>query len=305
MPVPSAVGTRPRRPPPPERRAGSSNTAFIASQVVRSRIEIATQQRLLDVVNSTVTNWQDYLEIVERRYEQGLVGPLDVHLARENLASALSQKPAIESALKIAEHSLDVLIGTGPGTGERLAQTLSELPPFEPVPVGIPASLLDRRPDVRAAELQLAAATERIGVSIASMYPDLTLTAAGGYRSQHFRMVTATENEVYSTVVGLAMPIFQGGSLKAQVRAAKARTERAAANYAQVVLTALREVEDALVREQTLRESIKLLENRFESAYMAEKLARDRYVQGLEKVLTVLETERRRAKNKSTKQTEW
>jgi outer membrane protein TolC len=142
--------------------------------------------------------------------------------------------------------------------------------------------------------MQLAAATERVGVSVAAMFPDLTFTGTGGYVSDNFRMLSATENEIYSAVIGLAAPVFKGGSLKAQVDAAEARTEKAAANYAGVVLTSLREVEDSLVKQQMLTERIEQLHKRLGEAEQAEKLASDRYFQGVGRVLTVLETQRRR-----------
>jgi len=217
-----------------------------------------------------------------------------MHIAKENLAAAKAIEPQIEQSVILARHSLDVLIGQRPATTAALPETLSDLPELVPVPIGVPASLLDRRPDVRQAELAVAAASERIGVSIAEMYPDLTLTAGGGFRSDTFSKISAHEGEVYSTIISLAMPIFTGGRLKAGVLAARARTEQAAANYAGTILVALREVEDALVAERMLSRRLVQLEKRLSEALLAEKLARQRYLQGVEQILIVLETERRR-----------
>ena len=266
----------------------------IVSQVVRTRIQIGTQQRLLDVARADIKSRAETLRIVERRYNSGLVGPLDVYLARENLAAARSLEPAIVESIKLARHSLDVLIGQRPGSLAQLPDRLGALGEPKPIPVGVPAALLDRRPDVQAAELRLRAATERVGVSVAALFPDLTLTGSWGYQSNRFSMLTNPENEVYSAIIGLAAPIFKGGQLKAQVDAAKARATQAAENYAGVVLVALREAEDALVRQQTLKARIDHLRERLKEGLRAESLARQRYLRGVEKILIVLETERRR-----------
>ncbi|NLH17974.1 MAG: efflux transporter outer membrane subunit [Phycisphaerae bacterium] len=265
----------------------------IIATVVRTRVSIATQQRLLEVARRNVDSRKNTLSVVERRYRQGLLSPVDIYLARENIASVQSQVPQLEQGILLASNGLDVLTGRRPGTHQELPATLAEMPELSPIPVGLPAALLDRRPDVRVAERRLAAATERVGVNIAAMYPDLSLTAAGGYQSDSFRMLTASENQVYAAVMGLTAPIFRGGQLKAQVDAAEARVKRLAAEYAKTVLTAMREVEDALVRCEKLSDRLVSLQIRLAEASRARQLALDRYSQGVDSILTVLETERR------------
>jgi len=266
----------------------------VVSQVVQTRIQAATQQRLLEINEQTIANWGEALEIIEQRYRQGLSPAVDVYIAKENLANAKAQKALVEQSLITTLHNLDVLCGRAPETTQELAKTLPPLPDLSPVPAGIPAGLLDRRPDVRAVEMQLAAATERVGVSIAQMYPDLTLTASGGYAADHFRDLLRSETEVYSFVLNAFAPVFQGGRLKAGVEAAEASAKEAAAKYSGVVLNAMREVEDALVRQQKLSERIEHLTERVTQAQEAERLANQRYLEGIDKFLLVLETERRR-----------
>jgi len=266
----------------------------LIAQVVRTRTRIATQQRLLNIAHENIRSRKETLEIVQRRYHQGLVPPLDVHLAKENLADVMSLEPRIRQALMLAQHSLDVLVARAPASSEVLAGALPDITETSPIPVAVPAALLDRRPDVRAAEMQLSAATERVGVNIAAMFPDLTFSGAWGTRADSFRGLGFMDTDVYSAVLSLAAPVFQGGSLKAGVDAAKARTEQSAANYAQVVLVAMREVEDALVEIRLLTERFEQLKIRLVSADRAEKLARQRYQRGLEKILIVIDTEQRR-----------
>ncbi|UCC22216.1 MAG: efflux transporter outer membrane subunit [Planctomycetota bacterium] len=266
----------------------------VISSVVKARADIATIQRSLAIARADTANWQRNLEIIERRYSRGLVGPLDVRMARENLEASKAAEILVELALIKARNALDVLLGRQPGSSEELPQTLAELPDLTPVPVGVPALLLDRRPDVRAAELALESSSEQIGISIAQLYPDLTLTGTYGRSADTFEDLFIDDTEIYGAIFRLAQPIFRGGQLRARVDAAKAKYEELASNYAQTVLTALREVEDALVREQLLQRRLNAVQLRFNEATAAEKLAGQRYLRGVERLITVLETERRR-----------
>jgi len=276
------------------RANGQSLVNAVISSVVKTRADIATIQRQLTIARANTENRQRNLEIIERRYEWGLVGPLDIRLVRENLAASKAAEMEIELSLVKTQNALDVILGRRPGVGQELPQTLPELPALGPVPVGLPASLLDRRPDVRAAEMALKSANEKIGVSIAQLYPDLTLTGTLGRNADRWRDIWKDETEIYSAVMRLAQPIFKGGQLRAQASYAKARYAELAANYAKAVLTALREVEDALIAEQILQRRLEALKLRFDEAIAAEQLAEQRYLQGVEPLITVLETERRR-----------
>ncbi len=219
---------------------------------------------------------------------------MDIRLARENLAASKALEPAIELSLITARHALDVLLAHRPGSSDELPQTLEDLPDLGPVPVGLPAFLLDRRPDVRAAEFSLRAANERIGVSIARLYPDLTLTGNYGFSADTVEDIFKYDTtEMYAAIFRLAQPIFKGGQLRAQVDAAEARYAELAANYAGTVLTAMREVEDAMVTEQMLQTQLKHARVRFREAGAAESLSRQRYQRGVEGILAVLESERR------------
>jgi len=262
--------------------------------VIQARTDIATLQKRLAIARANTKSRQETLQIVERRYDEGLVGPVDVRLARENLEAAKALEPSVELSLIKAQHALDVILGSRPGSSERLPQMTSDLPDLGPVPIGLPASLLDRRPDVIAAELNLQAANEQIGVSIAQLYPDLTLTAAYGASADRWRDIWEHFSETYSGAFGLSQPIFQGGRLRAQVDAAKARYQELAANYAGTVLTAMREVEDALVTEDMLQAQIKHTELRLREAQAAENLSQERYKRGVESILTVLSSEQQR-----------
>jgi NodT family efflux transporter outer membrane factor (OMF) lipoprotein len=262
--------------------------------VVQARVNIATLQKRLDIARANTKSREETVKIVERRYNEGLVGPVDVRLARENLEAARALEPSIELSLIKAQHALDVILGSRPGSSERLPRMPSDLPDLHPVPIGLPASLLDRRPDVIAAEFNLRAANEQIGVSIAQLYPDLVLTATYGASADRWRDIWEHFSETYSAMFGLSQPIFQGGRLRAQVDAAKARYEELAANYSSTVLTAMREVEDALVTEKMLLEELEYTGLRFQEAQAAENLSKERYKRGVEGILSVLASEQQR-----------
>lgn len=278
--------------------AGATEQALtnsLIAGVVGARINIATIQRQLAIAKANAENQRMTLEIVERRYQQGLVGPVDIRLARENLAASQAVEPVIELSLIKTRHAMDVLLARPPGSGEDLPETLDELPDLGPLPISVPASLLDRRPDVTAAELALRSANEMVGVSIAQMYPDLTLSASYGASADTWEDIWKRYSETYSLVTGLTQPIFRGGQIRAQIDAAKARYEELAADYAGTVLTAMREVEDALAGEQMLQRQLEHAERRLGEAKAAEELSRQRYQQGIDGILTVLESERRRS----------
>jgi NodT family efflux transporter outer membrane factor (OMF) lipoprotein len=279
--------------------AGASEqvlTNAMIANVILARTNIATIQHQLSIAKANTESLQKTLEIVERRYELGLVGPVDTRLAREQLAASKAGEPAIELALIQARHMLDVLLARPPGSSDDLPETLDELPNLEPVPIGVPALLLDRRPDVKAAELALRSANEMIGVSIAQLYPDLTLSGRYGSTASQWHDMWKNFDavETYSLTTALAQPVFKGGQIRAQIKGAKARYAELAANYNSTVLNAMKEVEDALASEHSLQIQLEHVQQRLTEAEAAEELSRQRYQQGIEGILTVLQSERSR-----------
>ncbi len=267
--------------------------SLIAS-VVNSRVNIATLQNRLAIAKANTQSLAKTLNIVEERYRLGLVGPVDVRLARENLAAAQTSVPEMELLLKLAENALGVLLAAQPGKSESLTAIISDLPLPQTVPVGLPATLLQRRPDILEAELKLKAQNERIGESTAKLYPDLTFTGAMGWKSNTSDSLFVDEAWIYSTLLSISQPIFKGGQLKAQVDWDEARFAELAAQYSKTVITAMREVQDQAATENLLRQKLQFAQIRLEEAKAAEELARERYKRGVESILTVLESERRR-----------
>jgi multidrug efflux system outer membrane protein len=265
----------------------------VVAAVVRARVSVAAAAYALEINQQITSSWESTLRTVERRYRAGLADAVELYLARENYSSARASEAVIEGALEQSRLALDVLVGRRPGSAEPLPDTMPELPSLEPVPLGLPAELLDRRPDLRQAEMQLAAATYGVGAAIANLYPDLTLTASVGSTADTINDLNLDDGLVYNAVLGLVGPLFTGGQRKADVQAARARTEQAAALYAGAVLNALREVEEALVLGEASRENFQFSDLRVQEARAADRLAKERYQRGVGSLLTVLETERR------------
>jgi outer membrane protein, multidrug efflux system len=267
----------------------------LIATVVSARINIAVLQHQLAILKQNIESQQRTLDIVQQRYNIGLIGPVDVSMAKESLAALKSNEPALEMALSTSRNALDVLFSNRPGKTKELSMSLNDLPDLPALPIGVPAGLIDRRPDIIAAEFSLRAANEQVGVSVAQLLPDLTLTGTYGFTSSNMEDIfQRRDTEIYAAITNLTQPIFDAGRLKAQVKAAKARYQELTAVYASAVLNAIREVEDALITERLLQEQLKQLQIRLNEARNSEQLSQQRYQSGIESILSVLESQRMR-----------
>ncbi len=249
---------------------------------------LAVEQRSqLVLVDGTIASFADTLQRVENRYREGLVPALDVYQSRQNLAAAKAGRPAFEAGLASAEHALAVLLGRFP---ERLAAgSLAELPALEGAfPVGLPATLLQRRPDIAGALSRLQATDSRVAAAIAERFPAFNLLADYGGAGSELGSLLDSPNIFWNLLVNLAQPIMDGGRRKAEVDRTRALFRENLGFYQQKVLQAFQEVEDALVQERTGSRRIELLEERVIATGGALRLSTDRYLQGLSEYLPVL-----------------
>ena len=249
---------------------------------------LAVEQRSqLALVDSTIASFADTLQRVEDRYREGLVPALDVYQSRQNLAAAKATRPAFESNLASAEHALAVLLGRYPDRSA--AGSLAELPALEGAfPVGLPATLLQRRPDIVAALSRLQATDARVAAAIADRFPSFNLLANYGGASNELGSLLDSPNIFWNLLVNLAQPIIDGGRRKAEVDRTRALFDENLGFYHQTVLQAFQEVEDALVQERTGARRIELLEQRVVATAGSLRLSTDRYLQGLSEYLPVL-----------------
>ena len=249
---------------------------------------LAVEQReQLLLADANIAAFADTLERVERRYRAGLVPALDLYQSRQNLASARARRPQFENTLAGTEHALAVLVGRYPdrqSAGER-ATLPQAVPEF---PAGLPSQLLARRPDIEANLQRLRASDARIAAAVAERFPALRLTGAAGGGSAVLGDLLASGNLFWNLLLNVAQPLYDGGRRRAEVERTRAVFEENLALYHQSVLTAFREVEDALVAGLTGSERIAQLRERVTASESALRLALDRYLQGLSDYLPVL-----------------
>jgi multidrug efflux system outer membrane protein len=229
--------------------------------------------------------------LVRARFEKGTVPRLDVNQAEIQEAQAAVELAVFERQLIQTENLLNVLLGRNPGPIVRGVSIEDQIMPPE-VPAGLPSELLERRPDVRAAEQSLAAQTARIGVAEALRFPSLSLTATAGYASTELSQLTDSNLQIWNIGANLFAPLFNAGQNKQRVEIEIARTEQLLNQYELTVLQAFSEVEDALVAIRTLRDENAAREMQVRAARSAGFLSRARYFGGVTSYLEVLDTER-------------
>jgi multidrug efflux system outer membrane protein len=229
--------------------------------------------------------------LVRARFSEGTVPRLDLNQAQIQEAQAAVELAAFERQVIQTENLLNVLLGRNPGPIAR-GVSLDDQYMLPEVPVGLPSELLDRRPDVRAAEQLLAAQTARIGVAEALRYPSLSLTATGGYASAQLSSLTDCSAAIWNIGANFFAPLFNAGQNKRRVEIEIARTEQLLNQYELTILQALREVEDALVSVRTLGDESAARKRQVRAARSAAFLSRARYFGGVTSYLEVLETER-------------
>jgi multidrug efflux system outer membrane protein len=263
----------------------------LAAEVAREWFALAEAEQQVNLATRTVASFGRSREVIEERYRTGLVDALDVRLARENEATARATRAQRLRERDGAVRALEVLLGRYPAAELAAADGLPKV--RRPVPVGLPAELLERRPDLVAAEARLHAAGSRIGAAKKARLPSVTLTAAGGTASDRLHNLLDWDYLVWSLVGGITEPLFAGGRISGEVDLARARGDEAVADYATAVLGAFREVEAALSAEAHYAGQSQALSVAAAESGQAAELALERYTQGLTDIVTLLEAQRR------------
>jgi NodT family efflux transporter outer membrane factor (OMF) lipoprotein len=265
----------------------------LLSEVARNYIELRAFQQQIQIAKANMAAQQETLDITRIRFEAGLASQLDVARSEAQVQTTAAIIPLLESSARQSMHVLSVLMGKEPSALVVELSVESPIPSTPPeVPVGLPSELLRRRPDVRRAERQLAAATARIGVATSDLFPKFSLTGALGLTSTKFSNLANSGSRFYSIIPGVSWPIFDFGRIKSNIAVQGAREEQAAIGYEQTVLRSLLDVENVLVafaQEQEARERLVSAEaaNR-----QAVDLSNQLYQQGLTDFLSVLQAQR-------------
>jgi NodT family efflux transporter outer membrane factor (OMF) lipoprotein len=265
----------------------------LAAEVALDYVQLRTFQARLTIAQANLARQLESLELSSWRAQAGLTSELDVEQARTNVEQTRAGVPTLETGVTEAEHRLSILLGLPPGS-LRAELTHSAAIPRVParVLVGIPAETLRQRPDVRAAEQRLAAATARVDEAEAARYPSLRLSGSIGLEALSSSGLAAGETVVRSLLASLTAPIFDRARIERQIDLQSSAEEQALASYEQAVLVALREVEDAFAELAGAQQRRDALSNAAAAAGRAAELARDRYRGGLTSYQSVLDTER-------------
>ncbi|MDH3744533.1 MAG: efflux transporter outer membrane subunit [Acidobacteriota bacterium] len=267
----------------------------LAGQVTKAWFALREAKEQVRLAQETLESRQKTSGQIRSRYERGLRSALDLRLALTNEANAEAVLTRLERGLDATRRQLQVLLSRYPAaaTPAQSPPTGTVLPaPPELPPLGLPAELVARRPDLRATERRLKAAGLDVAAARAQLYPQLRLSASAGRLGQEIGDLADNDFSVWSLAEGLLQPLFQGGRLRAGVRLADARLRETAYRYAHQTVLAWAEVEKALAAETFLEATQEAVARAAEQAAAAEKLAARRYLEGLNDYLTVLETQR-------------
>jgi len=273
-----------------------STRLLVQAEVAQTYLAI----RALDVeralVRGTVNAYRGTLELTERRFRAGDVAELDVTRARTEVAATESEALALDRRRAELEHALAVLVGE---VSSRFSLPVDEWRTALPViPAGVPGTVLTRRPDVSAAQNGMLAAQERVGVAQAAWFPDVSLTAAGGYASPELGDLFKWSARAWGVGALLSLPVFDGGRREAGVQSALARMDEAVARYREQVLMAFRDVEDQLSSLRLLAEQAAAQTRAVDAAARTTALSDVRYRNGLVSQLDLLDARRSELRNR-------
>lgn len=263
------------------------NTAAItiSAEVTRLWVAILSQRLQKQLLEQQMSANKTYLDLVELRFRKSLASALDVLQQRQLVERVKAQLPLIEMQEHMLEYQLAVLLGRMPNQAPVISR--QDLPVLDAVPTaGIPVQLLDNRPDIAAALRRLEASDQALAAARADRLPALRLTGNAAYDSDELGELF--DNWMVNLGAGLTAPLLDGGRRKAEVDVNLAEVERNLAEYRQIVLNAVQEVEDALISEKKIREHIAALESQLQAAQNALKEAGTRYLNGLNDYLPVL-----------------
>jgi NodT family efflux transporter outer membrane factor (OMF) lipoprotein len=240
----------------------------------------------IDLLTTTVKSYEEYLTLTQNRYKAGVASGGDVALAQTQVDTTRAQLIDLGVARAQFEHAIAILAGKPPAAVTVGAQILKTPPPA--VPVGVPSTLLERRPDIAAAERTMASANEQIGIAVAAYYPTLTLSASGGFEATNIAKWFSLPSRFWSLGAALPETVFEGGKRRAQVKMTEAQFDATVATYRQTVLTAFQQVEDNLAALRILAQEATAADLAAKAAHDSLTIATYQYKAGTVDYLTVI-----------------
>lgn len=263
----------------------------LVSDVATAYLELRELDEDLRISEETLNSRKATLGLAQKRFNQGVISELDVRQFEAQAADPAARVADYQRQRRQKENALNVLLGQQPGTiarGLPLAETIQAVE----IPDLLPSGLLMRRPDVLRAQRQWSAASARVGVALGNRLPKVMITGQYGTQRPDFSGLFGKPAEIYTLQGGISLPLFTGGRLLNQQRAASARAEQARNTYEQTVLTALQETSDALVAARTNRDQLVAQETQVRALKRALDLANSRYSNGVSSYLEVLDAQR-------------
>ena len=268
----------------------------VAAEVARNYFELRGAQKRLAVARENLGTEHQTLELTQLLDETGRGSELDVQRSRARLKATEATIPPLEAAEKQAGYRLAVLLGERPGALDQELQPAAVVTYAKALPIGDTTELLRRRPDVRAAERQLAAATARVGVATADLFPRVNVTGFVGFLSGDVGRLFSTTSDnnarAWSISPTVSWAAFDMGSVRARLRASEAQSDAAAANYEKVVLTALEDTENSFVAYSSQQTQLKSLAEQAQASRRAAELADTQYREGVADFLVLLDAQR-------------
>jgi multidrug efflux system outer membrane protein len=266
---------------------------MLSGQVATTYWQLRGLDAELVILNNALATRRESQQLIEARFNAGLSNELDVSRTRIERANAEADIQEIQRQRNTLEHALAVLVGASPSQPVVAPAAATALPQPPAIPVGLPASLLGQRPDLAASVAALKAFNAQVGVAEGAYYPSLSLTGNFGYASETLSNLAKGSARQFSFgPLALSLPVFEGGRIEANVKLAKARYDEAVANHEGRLLTALREVEDALSDVQQRQKQGDVQVQAQQAAARAVQVAQARFDRGVSTYLDVTDAQR-------------
>lgn len=270
----------------------------LQAELVQTYLQLRVMDEQQSLLDQTVAAYARSLRLTENQYRAGIVPKSDVAQAQTQLKSTQAQAIDLKWQRAQLEHAIAVLIGVPPA--ELSIAVRDDIPSLPEVPLALPSQLLERRPDVAAAEREVMAANAEIGIAEAAWYPDLTLSASGGYRNSSFNQLFEVPNRFWSLGPQLALTLLDFGGRRAELERAEAAYDQTVATYRQTVLDSFREVEDYLVQLRVLGDEGVVQREALEAAQESLRLIENQYRAGTVDYLTVVTVQTTALNNERT-----
>jgi multidrug efflux system outer membrane protein len=268
-----------------------ATTLTLVSDVASAYLQLREADAIIAIAEQTLTSRAATLQLARRRFEQGLISELDVRQFEANVADPAARVADYARQRVEGEDAISLLLGSAPRSIPR-GKSLEETVKAVTVPDSIPGALLARRPDVLRAQHDYQASTARIGVSVANRLPSIVLGGNYGAQRPDYSDLFNRQAEVYTAQVGISLPLFTGGRLSNEEKAARARAEQTRNLYEQTVLTAAREASDAAAGVRLRRDQLVAQETQERALQAAYAIAERRYNSGISSYLDLLDSQR-------------